>query len=1455
MRTALLLSLPLSLWLIADAAAGTPTIPADDLPLEFRLSSHIPEEERFQWRLAGRNERAVEQLAAHPEMNVVTEIWHTPLHKARHVLKIVFAQPYNVEGNGINLYVKADNDPKTGRRAGGTMEGVDYMFSFSYRGAGPRARSWTHWDGDGKSASVGFADLLRGDTLYLSVDMACQQLDGASVFEFRSSSYTWIEADGKWQVGKRLGYGPVRFAGAPEPTTTPKPPPFTPLVNPEMELEGDKAPGWQLKVRESASEARMERDMAANALRIGRLHPTEALRQRITVEPGHYLLRALARTDAFRMHLVAGSMKMPVPVGGEFRWVELPFLVQHVEGKGGKALDVGFVYMGRTSSAPPAQLPVTLWVKRVELRRLGDTVLQKDWMGNLPAHPRHHLDLIEASPSRSRPGKVVFRDSFVGTELWLMTQGGQDDHSYVGTPDFNRDGSFLHIGYRRAPRGVLRTDGSARYLNNKWHHLVWLFPWMERRLPTGANPTEWVVDSRTDGAVTLVNAVSRESCRIELPVRPGWRIVHYPGSSSYGGRGPRIPAVDHETMVWLSEDNKSVATSTVEGGKFRSHPIPSISTDPGKDVVHDCIATALYKPGDNWRDAVDGQDRRYFFFDLNQGNLLTHETNPYQVVAVPLTGKARGPLRVVPHPVGPVTGIVTSVLGGRKKVRSGMWWDFAAGFPWSGDDARFLLEDGTLVHMSSLGGHGSFAFAGPTTVALNGLENEENRFVGTYTKIDRVTWPHEYRRDRDFAVAGGLDEPVLPLLMIDLEHRTMWTAALTNYYDYRSRYTNHLDKGSYRKPMFRPAPTFSPDFTKISYFSSMVTGDVPERPLGDVYVAVVRYPEPPRNVRLGWRRTLSWELPRRHAEIRGYRLYRSDESGRGYQRASNELLTGTTYRLPADVSGFYVLTSVEYSGLEGHVFSNEVQMGDAPLFRHFHEPELGKIRPPMVPCFDPADASGAYAVTLGDPEYVYSEALAKGLRGSVRLTVRVPKHRGLQLWARVRGLSELERATYTHGWSSDSKDVPTGSIALRCGERVLGHFPVQSSRWHWVPLSAEAVTLPKQKTVLELETSDRGLAVDVLCITNDAGFRPTGHGAAPSSPPSAPSGLEPAVLTIEDADIYELPGASVKLTWIPATAPQGIARYQVYRGRQPDFPAETEHLLGSPTEAVFHDCDLEQEGTYYYRVRAMDPWGNLSTPSDALGIQASVSSLLPVFRHEPRNGGPSAPGAAIAFDATDSRAARGSINTWLWSFDDGAVAEGAKVTHTYAEPGSHTVSLRIGTDLGEGAKLTRTIHVEPAWVQRVRAAGGIWIEAEDKTGEGKGTSRTFKGRVNASGKIVTYWGGEKGHWLEWKIPVVKAGVYAIALRYAARAEATRDCRIDGRTPGPGWDGLAFPNTGGYSTSADNWSWQLLKGRGGSVLQQELTVGNHALRLINRGAGMAVDALFVIPITCAKELEQ
>jgi hypothetical protein len=112
---------------------------------------------------------------------------------------------------------------------------------------------------------------------------------------------------------------------------------------------------------------------------------------------------------------------------------------------------------------------------------------------------------------------------------------------------------------------------------------------------------------------------------------------------------------------------------------------------------------------------------------------------------------------------------------------------------------------------------------------------------------------------------------------------------------------------------------------------------------------------------------------------------------------------------------------------------------------------------------------------------------------------------------------------------------------------------------------------------------------------------------------------------------------------------------------------------------------------------------------------------------------------------------------------------------------------------------------------------------------------------------VTYWDKDLGHWLEWTIRVGRADTYAIALRYASGAEqARRDCQIDGAPPGEAWQGLLFPGTGGYCTEADNWAWRLLKGKDGSVLCPRLSAGEHTLRLTNRGGGMALDAILLVP---------
>lgn len=1173
------------------------TAPADDMPEEFRILSHISQNTKLRWHLLMTSDKAV-----HSDINAVQEIWHVPLRKGGHALKIVFTKTYNVPGHVFHLYVNADGNEETGRLK--RMKGVDYMYTYSCKEPGTEKQGWAFWDQGGSISSPNHLNILKENVLFLYVEMDTQQKKGASVFELMTSSYVWRKVDGAWKksIGHNVGFVPV--TGAPEPPDEAMQGTHYPLLNTDMKLVRGRANGWSLQGGKGAAGVRLERDDEEQALKIEPLYSRGGLMQPITATPGHYLLRALARTDVFQIHLVADRMQMPVPVGQEYRWVELPFVVKHEGGKNERrSIQVGFRYMSRPATGNASHLPATLWVKQVELHRLGDTALQERWIETLPVHRLHNLELLEASPSRRRPGKVVFQDSFIGTEVWLMTQGGLDDHSYVGHPDFNRDGSFLHIGLRRPPAGLLRTDGSIRHLNNKWLGLVWLFPWMERRLPQGANPAEWVVASQSTSAIELENVVTGARHTIKLPTRPGWNIVHYPGKGSYGRRGPRIPGITHEMLVWHSEDKKSAATSTVDGENFRTFPFQSTSAKPDKDKVFAGMTSVGGKSGENWDDAVDGKDRRYFFFEFNRNNPPNHATNPYQIFALRLTGEERGLIRVVCHPKGPVTEYVSSQTGQRKQ-QSAKWWDYAAGFPWSGDDARLLLEDGTIVHMSSVGMHSSFKTGGnASTVNLVGLEKETDRFVGTYHKIDRVTWPHEYRRDRDFAVVGSYAEPSSPILMIDLEHETMWTAVLTNFHDYMKRYSTRWNKKAYHKPMFRISPTFSPDFTKVSYFSSMLTGNVPERKWGDLYVAVVRYPEPPLKLHLGTSRSLIWELPRRHTEIRGFRLYHSDESGRNYRRVSDGLLTGTRYQLPADTKGFYALTSVEYSGLEGRIFSNELRVGDDPLFRHFYEPEMGRIHKPMVPFFEPSNASGAYAVAVTDPEHIDRRRLAhKELRGTVILPVDLPSQKDLRLWARVRGMSELERASYTRGWPRREEDTATGRFSLNCGGKRLGTFTVEGTNWHWVALDTGTIELSGRQADLELATSDAGIAVDCLCITNDPDFRPTGRGRVPSAKPTVPDGLRLAEIALQDDLRFEITGRRVKITWQPSNSPQGVARYQVYRGDRQDFPADPKHLLGSPADPVFYDYDLGPEKRLFYRIRAIDAWGNTSDASNALSV-------------------------------------------------------------------------------------------------------------------------------------------------------------------------------------------------------------------------------------------------------------
>ncbi|MBM4082637.1 MAG: hypothetical protein FJ278_23225, partial [Planctomycetes bacterium] len=311
----------------------------------------------------------------------------------------------------------------------------------------------------------------------------------------------------------------------------------------------------------------------------------------------------------------------------------------------------------------------------------------------------------------------------------------------------------------------------------------------------------------------------------------------------------------------------------------------------------------------------------------------------------------------------------------------------------------YKLEDGSLLHwwtathraMNAEAGY-RIRGGGYSTLALEDAATAQVRhFIGSYPCLDHVDFSHP-----DFVIPESLLYPYT-LLFIDVKRRAMWPICSLQFHDY-GPYTASGGAGL-------QAQNPSPDVTKIACVSSLlcrtdvatngpvwkglyiVSGTRPKTAL-DVYNVIVRYPQPPVNVRLVGQR-LAWNKPRYHTEIRGYNLYRSDESGRGFVKANDKLIESLDCPLPGP--GHYALTSVEHSGLESRRFSEELAVGrPGALFRLFYEAESAELSQPMAPVFDTPGCSDAYAVAVQDRDLLYKARLEKGLRGTGKLTARVP---------------------------------------------------------------------------------------------------------------------------------------------------------------------------------------------------------------------------------------------------------------------------------------------------------------------------------------------------------------------------------------------------------------------------------------------------------------------------------
>ena len=164
-------------------------------------------------------------------------------------------------------------------------------------------------------------------------------------------------------------------------------------------------------------------------------------------------------------------------------------------------------------------------------------------------------------------------------------------------------------------------------------------------------------------------------------------------------------------------------------------------------------------------------------------------------------------------------------------------------------------------------------------------------------------------------------------------------------------------------------------------------------------------------------------------------------------------------------------------------------------------------------------------------------------------------------------------------------------------------------------------------------------------------------------------------------------------------------------------------------------------------------WNVTLTVTDSLsGLSGSVSHLVTIADEAPSAAfSPPAGrvGQVLAFSGSGSDP-DGSIVADSWSFGDGTTASGASPTHTYASPGTYSVTLTVVDASGQIASVSHAVVIapRPAVCVAPRLKGMTLSQAK----------RTLAGAHCATGKVTAPTKKPKhsaGHGKHWALVVVK----------------------------------------------------------------------------------------------------
>jgi len=127
-------------------------------------------------------------------------------------------------------------------------------------------------------------------------------------------------------------------------------------------------------------------------------------------------------------------------------------------------------------------------------------------------------------------------------------------------------------------------------------------------------------------------------------------------------------------------------------------------------------------------------------------------------------------------------------------------------------------------------------------------------------------------------------------------------------------------------------------------------------------------------------------------------------------------------------------------------------------------------------------------------------------------------------------------------------------------------------------------------------------------------------------------------------------------------------------------------------------------GIYTARLTVTDSSG-LSTVDSAVITVTQPTNTAPIARLTGTGTAGPAP-LTSTFDGTGSTDPDGAIVAWNWSFGDGTTASGAQVQHTFAAPGTFSVTLTVTDDRGATSSAATTVVSQapaPAQVAHVAA--------------------------------------------------------------------------------------------------------------------------------------------------------